>query len=112
MSNESNNKKRSNKSARRYSSIPVKSESSAHDRAVIWYSNAPWAGTGYGQQTAQATTRLQKENYKTAIISNYGLEGNNTSWNGIQIYQRGYDLWSNDILTAHAQDWASRNTNA
>jgi glycosyltransferase involved in cell wall biosynthesis len=112
VSNDNFNKKRSNKSAGRYSSIPIKSESSAHDRAVVWLSNAPWAGTGYGQQTAQVTTRLQKENYKTAIITNYGLEGNNTSWNGIQVYQRGYDLWSNDIVTAHTQDWASRNNNA
>jgi glycosyltransferase involved in cell wall biosynthesis len=112
VSNENNNKERSNKSARRYSNLPIKNKSGAHDRAVIWYSNAPWAGTGYGQQSAQVTTRLQKENYKTAIISNYGLEGNNTSWNGIQIYQRGYDLWSNDIITAHVQDWASRNINA
>ena len=109
MSNESIDKKRSSKSARRYSNVPIKSESSAHDRAVIWLSNAPWAGTGYGQQTAQVTTRLQKENYKTAIISNYGLEGNNTSWNGIQIYQRGYDMWSNDIVPAHAIDWSTRN---
>ena len=81
-------------------------------KRIFWVSNAPWAATGYGQQTAQATTRLQKD-YEVAIGSNYGLEANSTYWaseNGpIYIYPRGHDQWSNDIMPAHAQDWFSKN---
>ena len=83
---------------------------------VLWVSNAPWAGTGYGQQTAQVVTRLKKDNYEVAVASNYGLEANNTSWNtasgSIPIYARGHDQWSNDVIPAHMYDWTNRDPDA
>jgi len=81
-------------------------------KRILWVSNAPWASTGYGQQTAQATSRLQKD-YEVAIATNYGLEANTTYWaseNGpVYVYPRGHDQWSNDVIPAHAQDWFSKN---
>jgi hypothetical protein len=63
---------------------------------ILWTSNAPWAATGYGQQTAQVTTRLKKEKYEIAIAANYGLEGASTSWNTpygeIPIYEPHLDV--------------------
>lgn len=79
---------------------------------IGWNSNAPWAATGYGTQTAQVTTRLKKLGHKVAVFNNYGLEGSNTDWNGIPIYQRGADLYSNDVVPAHMYDWVTRNDNA
>lgn len=83
-------------------------------KRILWVSNAPWAGTGYGQQTAQVVPRLQDE-YELAIAANYGLEANTTYWNSgrgnVFIYPRGFDQWSNDVIPAHAQDWANRNPN-
>ena len=80
---------------------------------ILWVSNAPWAGTGYGQQTAQVVPRLQ-DDYEVAIAANYGLEANTTNWNSgngnVFIYPRGFDQWSNDVIPAHAQDWFNRNT--
>jgi glycosyltransferase involved in cell wall biosynthesis len=79
---------------------------------ILWTSNAPWAATGYGQQTAQVTTRLKKEKYEVAIAANYGLEGASTSWNTpygeIPIYARGHENYSNDVVPAHMYDWTSR----
>jgi len=79
---------------------------------ILWTSNAPWAATGYGQQTAQVTTRLKKEKYEIAIAANYGLEGASTSWNTpygeIPIYARGHENYSNDVVPAHMYDWTSR----
>ena len=79
---------------------------------IGWNSNAPFANTGYGTQTAQVTTRLKAQGHEVAVFNNYGLEGSNTDWNGIPIYQRGADLYSNDVVPAHMFDWASRNPDA
>jgi glycosyltransferase involved in cell wall biosynthesis len=72
---------------------------------IGWTSNAPWANTGYGTQTAQVTQRMKEQGHDVAVFNNYGLEGSNTDWNGIPIYQRGADLYSNDVVPAHMHDW-------
>ena len=77
---------------------------------IGWVSNAPWANTGYGVATAQVTSRMKAMSHNVAIFSNYGLEGSNTDWNGIPVYQRGADMYSNDIIPAHMFDWAQRNS--
>jgi glycosyltransferase involved in cell wall biosynthesis len=79
---------------------------------IGWTSNAPWATTGYGTQTAQVTSRLKKQGHNVAIFNNYGLEGANQDWNGIPVYQRGADLYSNDVVPAHMFDWVDLNDNA
>lgn len=72
---------------------------------ALWYSNAPWAGTGYGQQTQQAVQRLIKEGHEIAIHAIYGLEGSTSTWNGIKIYPRGMNPYSDDIVVAHWMEW-------
>ena len=83
---------------------------------ILWTSNAPWAPTGYGQQTAQVTKRLKKENYEIAVAANYGLEASSTVWNTefgeIPVYPRGMDLYSNDVVPAHMFDWTNREPDA
>ncbi len=76
--------------------------------AIGWNSNASWAATGYGTQTAQVTQRLKELGHDVAVFTNYGLEGSNTDWNGIPHYQRGADMYSNDVVPAHMHDWTSR----
>lgn len=80
---------------------------------IFWLSNAPWAATGYGQQTAQVTKRLKKENYEIAIGANYGLEGASTiyptEYGSIPVYPRGFETYSNDIMPAHMHDWRTQN---
>ena len=87
-----------------------------HNSRILWVSNAPWAGTGYGQQTAQVIPRLKKDNYEIAVAANYGLEANNTFWNSksgpIQIYARGHDQYSNDVIPAHMYDWSVKDPEA
>ncbi len=72
---------------------------------ILWYSNAPWCGTGYGQQTQQAVQRLIKDGHEVAIHANYGLEGSTSTWNGIKIYPRGLNPYSDDIVVAHWMEW-------
>ena len=72
---------------------------------ALWYSNAPWCGTGYGQQTQQAVQRLIKEGHEVAVHAMYGLEGSTSTWNGIKIYPRGLNPYSDDVLVAHWMEW-------
>jgi glycosyltransferase involved in cell wall biosynthesis len=72
---------------------------------ILWYSNAPWAGTGYGQQTQQAVQRFVQEGHEVAIHSMYGLEGSTSTWNGIKIYPRGLSPYSDDVIVAHWMEW-------
>ena len=74
---------------------------------IGWNSNAPWATTGYGSQTAQVVKRLKRDNHDVAVFSNYGIEGGNNLWNKIPVYQRGADLYSNDVVPAHMAHWTS-----
>ena len=72
---------------------------------IAIYSNSPWAPTGYGQQTAQLSKYLSQDGYAVSVISNYGLEATSTDWQGIRIYPRGFDAYSNDVISAHARHW-------
>jgi hypothetical protein len=87
-----------------------------HPRRILWVSNAPWAATGYGQQTAQAITRLKADGNDVAVAANYGLEASATMWNSpagsIPVYPRGMEQWSNDVIPAHMHDWSQRDKDA
>lgn len=87
-----------------------------HNPRILWMSNAPWASTGYGQQTAQVVKRIKKDKYEIAIASNYGLEANNSTWNTphglVPVYSRGHDQYSNDVIPAHMFDWTQKDREA
>jgi len=75
---------------------------------ILWYSNAPWAATGYGQQTAQVIQRLAKEGHQVAIHAMYGLAGSSSTWNGFKIYPQGLAAYSDDVVVAHTMEWAQQ----
>jgi len=75
---------------------------------VLWYSNAPWASTGYGQQTAQVIQRLAKEDHQVAVHAMYGLSGATSTWNGFKIYPQGLATYSDDVVVAHTMEWANQ----
>jgi len=75
---------------------------------ILWYSNAPWAATGYGQQTAQAIQRLAKEGHQIAVHAMYGLAGSASTWNGFKMYPQGLAAYSDDVLVAHTMEWANQ----
>ena len=81
--------------------------------AIGWYSNSPYAATGYGQQTTQVLRRLRGDLLKVAAYSNYGLEGHNGTINlgtgEIDHYARGFDTYSNDVVPAHHAKFTHEN---
>jgi glycosyltransferase involved in cell wall biosynthesis len=70
---------------------------------LLWHSNAPWAGTGYGQQTALFAPDLA-EVYDLAISSFYGLEGAPIRWEDIPVLPG----ISPDVSGQHLEQHAKR----
>jgi glycosyltransferase involved in cell wall biosynthesis len=53
---------------------------------VLWISNAPWTGSGYGEQTEMFTRRFKELGHDVAIAANHGLDNRATNWHGIEVY--------------------------
>ena len=69
---------------------------------ILIFSAAPWANTGYGQQTAQLAPRLKAAGHDVAIAAMWGLNGNSLNWNGIPVYPSD-DRWGNMFLADYAK---------
>lgn len=69
---------------------------------IMWFSNAPWARTGYGAQTKIFVPRLAKLGHDMAVTAFYGLEGSTLNWNGIPVYPRAAHPYGQDVLAAHS----------
>lgn len=75
---------------------------------ILWYSNAPWAPTGYGQQTALQVPKLQSLGHDVAVMTFHGLQGAPMTWNGTQVYPgSGEDPWAQDLMLGHYKHFQS-----
>jgi glycosyltransferase involved in cell wall biosynthesis len=72
---------------------------------LTWLSNSPWTPHGYGVQTGLFTTRLIKEGYPIAVISNYGHQGPPINWNGVQVFGNSFHPYCQDIMHSHSVTW-------
>lgn len=73
--------------------------------AGCWVSNAPWAPTGYGTQTKQVVSRMIADGHDIAVAANYGLEATQTNIDGIEVFPKGMDSYSNDVVYPYFVDW-------
>ena len=69
---------------------------------LLLHTNAPWAGTGYGQQCALFAPRLA-ESYDLTISSYYGLEGAIIPWRGIPVLPGMGSTYGNETILDHAR---------
>lgn len=76
--------------------------------AVTWFSNAMFAPTGYGTQTAQAVSRMKRDGHKVAISNNYGIQAMPMAWEGVHHYPMGYEGYSNDVVHANHKHWSAQ----
>lgn len=73
---------------------------------ILWVSNAPWAPTGYGKQTALFTPRIKAMGHEVAIFAFYGLEGSMLMWDdGIPVYPRLFEAYGRDAVAEHAKQF-------
>jgi glycosyltransferase involved in cell wall biosynthesis len=71
---------------------------------ILWASNVPWTGTGYGVQTALFTPRFKEAGHDVAISATWGLGGSPQAWHGIPVFPAD-DQWGNVTLPRLAQHW-------
>lgn len=64
---------------------------------ILWNSNAPWAPSGYGEQTALFVPRLKALGHEVSCLANYGLQAAQAPWGGITVYP-GDGHWNNTIV--------------
>jgi glycosyltransferase involved in cell wall biosynthesis len=72
-------------------------------RPLLWHSNAPWASTGYGQQTQQFAPRVN-QHYKVGISAFYGLEGARLGFEGMTVFPAIGGDFGNKTLPSNAMD--------
>ncbi len=61
---------------------------------ILWVSNAPWTGSGYGEQTATFVPRLQALGHEMAVLGNYGSQEVTFNWRGVPVYPTD-NQWGN-----------------
>lgn len=64
---------------------------------ILWHSNSPLCGTGYGSQTATFAPRLKALGHEVEISAYWGLGGSVIDWEGITVYP-GDEQWGNRLL--------------
>lgn len=76
---------------------------------ITWASNAPWAATGYGTQTAQVIKRLVADGHQVAVATNHGLSGRPMAdpETGVTVFPVGADTYGNDVIRAHHDLWTA-----
>lgn len=69
---------------------------------LLWHSNAPFAPTGYGAQTALFQPLLAQE-FEFAISAFYGLEAAPINYDGTRIYPGTAGTFGDENLVRHAE---------
>lgn len=78
---------------------------------ILFHSNAPWVGTGYGTQSALFAPLLAEQlEHRVAFSAFYGLRGARLSWESAAgkpyvVYPGGRNAYGNDVLGAHSRHW-------
>ena len=72
-------------------------------KRILWHSNAPFVGTGYGNQTGVFAPLLRDAGYEMFISCFWGLEGAQLNMKGISMLPMGKDGYGNDIIGEHAR---------
>lgn len=79
---------------------------------ISWFSNSPYAATGYGVQSAQVLNRAIRDGLDVAVLSNYGREGVNGFWESehgaVPEYARGAEPYSQDVTPLNHRDHVAK----
>jgi len=65
---------------------------------ILFWTNAPFTHTGYGNQVKQILPRMQKLGHTVGVVANFGLAGNSINWRGIPIYPLKEQRQNKDVL--------------
>jgi glycosyltransferase involved in cell wall biosynthesis len=74
------------------------------DFKILWWSNGPWATTGYGGGTKHVVYPLN-EHYDVACLAYWGLEGAALNFNGLKVFPKMYDQFGIDAADLICRNW-------
>jgi len=74
------------------------------DFKILWWSNAPFVGTGYGVGTKHVVYPLNKH-YDVACLAFYGLEGAAINMNGLKVFPKAFDQFGIDAAELICRNW-------
>jgi glycosyltransferase involved in cell wall biosynthesis len=74
---------------------------------INWFSNAPWARTGYGNQTGVFVPRLKALGHDVSVTAFHGLQGSVINWGDIPVYPNGFHPYGADVIGAHATNYGA-----
>ena len=69
---------------------------------ILWLSNSPMVGSGYGEQTALFAPRLRDMGHDVAIAANFGIHGATTFWDGMPVFSAQQH---NETISTFARHW-------
>ena len=70
----------------------------------LWESNAPWSGTGYGNQTRLMLKALKELGHEPSCFAFYGLSGGKVEYDGYEVFPNSdFEAWGNDVIKAHIE---------
>lgn len=72
---------------------------------ILWVSNAPYVGSGYGVQTQLFTRLLQKAGHDVTVFGFFGHHGAVMNAGGVPILPTGFDQWGNDVIPLHVEQY-------
>lgn len=68
---------------------------------ILIHSNAPFVGTGYGNQTDLMSRWLKQHGHDVIVSAFHGLRGGRMNIGGVDVLPGSDEQWGNDILLAH-----------
>lgn len=74
---------------------------------ILWNSNAPWASSGYSQQTADLLPLIRDEGYPIAASNFFGQAGGKFILDGIIQYPVINHVYGSDAMVLHGRDFKS-----
>lgn len=72
---------------------------------IMWHSCAPWAASGYGQQTMHWTRELKRLGYDVIISTYWGIQGGATTWEGMTVLPGFGPAYCTQSLYQHAKNF-------
>ena len=72
---------------------------------IDWFSNSPFVGTGYGNQTKLFVPQIKQLGHDISIHAFFGIDPYSApiNWGGIEIMGRGFHPYGLDVLVARAK---------
>lgn len=72
---------------------------------VLWCSNSPFVGSGYGVQTDIFTRRMNQAGHEVIVYATFGHRGATLNMDGVKMIPAGAETYGNDMFVPYYNDY-------